>query len=430
MGYYLVRQNNETIIGPLSLSDLSQKVASLEITMADEVTGNLGPWVFLDSGSLAQFYPEISSEIAASINWESEGHSLISSEFEFKLTSKGPTTGMKRNLTYTLVLMLLGIGFFLYQDDFKMLSKLYEAHIMPKKTVSEKKISETNLYKRLEIAYAKGSPDKVESVLSSIDLQSEFMKKSERFYKLLPYIRYVAFSSGTASSVQLYGNYYKKVADKILVGYQSDSLPERCDFETWKNAINYGNKSYDRVPLEVILENNRNLKALLWNPTWISTRASSGWLFPKNMHHACILQGLKVLKGNSRTSFQKIALFRLNYLSNRILDPNHKVDVKPNNFLLALTCIEGQYIEDSCMSNLNLKIDHRSFLIRQKFLKEVHLSIARETGLEDDVYLPLIDPITKIDYSPESKYIDWYIRSKDALKAKNRLAVEYPNFSW
>ena len=95
MGLYLVRQKNEILKGPMSLAELKSKISCLEITTGDEVTGNLGPWVFMDSSDLTVLYPEISTLLQDQKDWVEENPTLLSQKFQYDSLAAEKNRGLE-----------------------------------------------------------------------------------------------------------------------------------------------------------------------------------------------------------------------------------------------------------------------------------------------------------------------------------------------
>jgi hypothetical protein len=335
MGYYLVRQNNETLLGPMNLKELSSKVSSMEVTMADEVTGNLGPWVFLESNVLEDFYPEIAHEVASSVTWHSETPTLLSKKFELKGQPGSEGSEIWKYIAAAMLLGVIALTSLIYKEDSKLRSREAVEKKNDNSNLDEKFMSQSTVFEKLEESFDKNSPADVEKLLSNFRLAEEYKRETDVFYRLLPYIRFAAFSSGGSVEKRSKTTYYNNIPNQVIVGFADSSLPKDCSLSAWSKAFNSANRAYGKVTLEKLIYRSSNLKALLWNAKWISARPGSGWFYPKNMHHACLINAEKVLRENIVTLFDKIAYSRVSFLLSKIEDANYTKKVSPSNIISA-----------------------------------------------------------------------------------------------
>ena len=60
--YYMVRHNQESLLGPHNLPEISNLYRNKQCSINDEISGNTGPWVYLrNREELKKHYPEIVS---------------------------------------------------------------------------------------------------------------------------------------------------------------------------------------------------------------------------------------------------------------------------------------------------------------------------------------------------------------------------------
>lgn len=421
MGYYLVRQNNETIKGPMTLKELAAKVNSLEVTMADEVSGNLGPWAFLESDEFGTYYPEIVAEINVSKQWESEPPTLLSKKLRGK-SSKSENPVWKV-FAFAMLIGLVALTTLIYKNDKELRSKNFDS---VSKLPSTNYVSHSDLFKKIEAAFDRNSKGEVVELLKSVKIQKEFEGKTDLYYKLLPILRYVYFSDG-ALEADKFAFSQEFVSD--LIGPKDSSAPELCSVEKWKNSFNDANNEMAKIGIEKVVQKFPDLRALFWNPVWVSKRRESGWYYPFNYYHACLVSAKKALTNMGKSIFLKKSYERISIQLELVENPDSNFIPKVNGLLSVVSCFELNM--GTCKANLNLSSKMKEFLQRTKTLNLIYSGL--KTGnmfLSKEAVLPKREPFTGLDIRAESLFIDWYRRTGDPVKAKNRLTLEFPNISF
>lgn len=424
MGYYLVRQQNQTIKGPMSLRKLSKLVASLDVTMGDEITGNLGPWVFLDSKLLDDFYPEVASEISMNKGWSHEPATLLSEKYELGPIKKNDSSFWKY-FPYMLGFSLVLLGSLLFFDVSSLTPNDISVRL---KSIASAEKSDESLLKEIVEAYEDADLSKVRGVLSQIDIRQEYLQKSYFYYEILPYIRYVAFNDMENSK---FGRgYYRGIALADLKGNSEQSTPNDCRVEAWRRSFSkLKGKEFSNQLFEKTARSSPEIKALLWHPKWIASRMTKGWSYPYNYHHGCLLTAKAAIFSLKKDQVTNVLRQRIEFQLDLIEGRTPALFTGAFNVLSNVSCIEVEKNSSCVESRQSTKTIGDTFT-RHLALSVIYRAINKERLVPQEMSIPLRDPYTKLDYEPESKFLEIIRRTSDPQGAKEFVEKQYPDLKF
>lgn len=412
MGLYLVRKQNGLILGPMVLEDLLKELETLQVGLEDEITGNLGPWVSLESPDIAAIYPEVSVQLENRLSWHSGEENLFTKKWD---TKKSP---FFTNTEYFILGIILGVTVlaFLIKDDINL--KLHKEGAVHKTVSVAKTIDE------LEHHYNLGNVKAVRVSIDNAVSRGAFQNDSDKIKQLIPYARYVAFSKHGPEKFGIFSS-------EILRGEHSDEIPESCSVATWVNIFSDLISQKSDQNFENIVEYNAELKVLLWNPFWISIRPSKGWKYPINLHHGCLVRALSAIKMIKKSKLTLNIKKRLEHQVKSLEKPT--VNFKDNlyslqkyNTLDALTCLESGGGR-RCLRLMKLDNANGDFFNRQHVMYKVYSSLIGNKKISDYHTLPNKDDLLKIDIFAESFYLESLNRLNNPNQALMLLKEKFPD---
>jgi hypothetical protein len=427
MGLYLVRQQNERLLGPLSLSELKDSVSCLEITTCDEISGNLGPWVFMDSSDLNVLYPEILSILKEVKDWGGENPTLISQRFEYG-GEGDDRSRLWKILAVSMLLGLVTLAGLIYKEDAKMQAGLSEKNEQSNSSVF---MSNETIIQKIKLKYVNDDKAGVYKLLGKINLLSEYKRESNLFYRVLPYVRFVYYSDYFPGKALA-----KHMPTNILRGSAGKDIPKNCHASSWIAYFKKLNGNLDLSDENIIANFKKypKMRAFLWNSSWVKSRKASGWGVPGNIHHGCLI-GAKAALGQLKSQKYNQLRRRVAFQLERI-EPSKPVSVdtkgvisKVSNLLTSLSCVEAT-ASKLCMLKLQSIKPAMKYLERQWRLQDIHSAIIQNKAPLQNSNFDRVDTLTDLDYRAEASFLDWYYREGDLTKAKKRLRIEYPSINF
>ena len=423
MGLYLVRQKNEILKGPMSLAELKSKVSCLEITTGDEVTGNLGPWVFMDSSDLTVLYPEISTLLQDQKDWVDENPTLLSQKFQYDSLAVEKNRAWKV-LALSMVVGLIALGGLIYKEDKKFKAKMSETNDIKASNVF---MSNDKLVDSVIEKFNDDDKAGVYKLLNRVNFAHELKRQTNLFYRLLPYARYVYFSEYIPAK-----SLVKQIPLSQLVGYVGSDVPKKCHATSWHALFKKidSELSLDQANFMSISKIYPNLNVFLWNSGWVRSRKASGWEFPFNIHHACLIGANVALSANKSEKFDFLKErvdVQLNLIESNTdpSQPNYSYNTISSGVLNILNCVEATG-DRRCVSKAAGSSLVMSYVDRQWKIQDAHQAILTDDVPSMSYTIERQDPYTKLDYRAESSFIEWYQQGGDAIKAKKRMQLEFP----
>lgn len=377
----------------MRLGSLAAKIASLDVSIGDEVSGSLGPWVFLDSKDLRDLYPEIYKEINKEKVFESDHSTLLSDQYETKRRrSKGSKSGPL--VLLMLICLVAGAGFLLQKKGaFKaVLQSLDTSPPTDRQTFLGKET--------LDAAIESSDPESLKRFFAKVNLEKISSGELENY---LPYLRFVAFTEMKNSK---FGRgHHEALTISSMQGPSGERLAGDCRVDSWKKALadafekGLSSNNYGRFFMK-----ESKLRAALWHPGWISLRQSPGWIYPYNYAHACLLSAnqalFEIATGLDTAFLQK----RINWQISNIEQIDFDFGM-PEGVLGALTCVENGPESGKCYKESQYSANEVKILNRQKILHEVYLSVSTNSVQVGSSDIPLTDPVSGLDYRIEKSVI-------------------------
>lgn len=278
--FYLVRQRNERILGPMTLGALVESVKTLALAPGDEVAGHLGAWVRLGDGArVRQNYSELAKALEkARLLWAdptvSVGPQTLSPEVMSTDGRRSPDPALRRKRPWrrrlgaaTVVLGVL-VGGVTY---LRLSGRLGEEPMPP---ALQALLSESRRQLR---------DGQVEEVLkamdrSGADVVAFLVAHPGQADRWLPILRAYAYSK-----------------DGVLTGLSSlllrgdggfAALPLDCTFRSWLRRWRADFGTLASGTLDALASEAAVVLAL--DPHWVRRRPGEGWVEPQSYAHACL----------------------------------------------------------------------------------------------------------------------------------------------
>ncbi|MEI8025339.1 MAG: hypothetical protein WCI18_03220 [Pseudomonadota bacterium] len=412
----MIRKQSYRILGPMTLQELKGALAGLEVTLSDEISASLKPWVFLDdSQALKGCYPEVVDIVGGGEDFPlvSESRNLTGKvkRQELSKNSKRYPDSKKRKFVFFAtsvfaLIALLAIGGFAF--DYLQNSKKVVPPLPPSKTGNG-----SSLYKEIFVRFGSDWQSASDFVLKN---QTEILSvlANEPAYgdKLMPYIRLQAFVSG--------GGFYEGVDSKLLYGSHDSTNCRVSDFrKLWKTS----ESSWKKVS-----KPEAWMKILMTHKNWLQSRWTEGWILPKTFEGACLflaedafisLYGTEPLTGEGEAVRR-----RLTRLTGLQLGEDLPANIKSNHPLDILSCLEDAKMEKEigdCLKR-NKDKEWRNVFQTAADINRIHRG---ELPKEE---LGKFFPITQLDLGPE-RTIASELKSGKSLSDSVKIAQDqFPQF--
>lgn len=469
MKLYLIRKNLQTYIGPLTLDEFVYRYNRMQITQQDEIAESLKKWVCLENfKELAEYYPEIFKIITRGLPYpQNHNNQILLQHKEKKVINKHKSNYTTNWIPYMLLILnivIIGIAI-VYFDAINLIKKqlnFQKQNNLPAINIATEYINTNN------IAALETYLDNYKNTLFP-----QINNSRQIYNEWIPIIRYLAFSkNGTVDGIN----------PRLLKGLGTKDAPTYCTVTNWKERILTHTQmlenifSYQEIPTEDWTV------VFLWDPYWIRRRNNiKGWIKPINYYTACIHMAHKAVSqilstnsninrtnantkdikikeenfitkektniANDKQNILKLLLLRLDYLlkiiNNEEIIKFPKINYE-NNLLFILNCLENPNTTsiddiDKCISKKtyqSISIEEiKKFIYQRKIQNKIRLLLKSKDTLNDknlqllsklskDLITP--EPITKMDYNPEHKYILSLILYNGSIKeAQKRAKYEF-----
>ena len=310
--YYLVRQRHERLLGPFNLAEISDLYRQGRCDLNDEVSGNLGPWLYLrERGNLKHYYPELSAIFHTAENKEH----LVSSYDKYD-SPKQRSTISSSVLVLTILIIGGAIGAFIY------LGRFYDDRALA----------------QVQQAYRQQDYPRAVKILATNDkLVDRLLNEVSISPQWLPIIRTYAFSVDNDLKPFLIATVYDQTAIET---------PNDCTIARWRKIWQESVNDWEQFIGKQQLIDRHWSRLLSWDPHWLRTKSAPSWRYPKSYEHGCFLAAHKAFTALSLPSNSNFTIIRerimwqakyLNAVSNGqdIVYPRGKA-----NPLLIWNCLE------------------------------------------------------------------------------------------
>lgn len=305
--YYLLRKNHEIISGPHNLSEIASLHKNGQCNSEDEITGNIGPWVYIKQRVvLQQRYPELINVFYANERREN----LVSSYDKFESKSPYATRNI---LVVGCCIALISLAAVVY------LNRRHNDNVLG--TVKRLYYQDQDYSQAMEL----------------LEKNVGLIGKMSTTPRGLPIVRTFAFWS----DIRLSSAVMTVVRDPVAIKTPNDCSQGSWE-RIWKNSIN----SWDKFLVKQKLLASHWSRLLSWDPFHIREKSASGWSYPRSYEHGCFLSASKafvamILPGNDLAS---IIRERIMWQSKAITSAaeSHKVVIPgpKANPLLIWNCME------------------------------------------------------------------------------------------
>lgn len=257
--YYLVRQKHEQLLGPYNLAEINDLYRQGLCDLNDEVSGNLGPWLYLrERSNLKHYYPELSAIFHTAGNKEH----LVSAYDKYD--SPKQRSAISSSVFIIAILIIGGaISAVIY------LGRLYDDRALAQVTQAYRQQDYSRAAKIL------ATNDKlVERLVNEVSISPQW----------LPIIRTYAFLVDTSLAPPLIAMVYDQTAIKT---------PNNCTVTRWRKIWQESVDDWERFLGKQQLIDRHWSRLLSWDPHWLRTKSAPNWRYPKSYEHGCFLAAHK-----------------------------------------------------------------------------------------------------------------------------------------
>jgi hypothetical protein len=374
----------------MTLVELKVALSVLEVTLSDEISGSLKPWVFLDDiKALKACYPEVVEMVRAAEDSSalSESRSISEGvkrpESSSKKTGSASGKGRSKFISFSFIVMvaLVVAGLGAFAVEYIQNSKKSNQPVQTAKPPMG-----ATLYKEIFLRYGENWQNAADFVLQNQgEILGVLLNEPAYGEKLLPYIRLQAFVLG--------GGYFEGVDSKVLYGGMESG---NCRVSEFKKLWKTSEGVWDKVSRPEAW-----MKPLLTNRNWLQSRWTEGWILPKTFEGACLFlaeDAFLDLYGQDSLSFDGEAIRRrLSRLTAIQLSEEVPQSVKSSHPFDILSCIEDANDEKEIGECLRRNKDKEWRVVFQAAsnINRIH------RGKLPQEALGKLFPVTQLDLSPE-----------------------------
>ena len=275
--YYLVRHNQETLLGPHSLAEVASLYKNKKCNLNDEVSGNTGPWVYLrNRDELKKHYPEMVSTFHRAA---APKENLVST-YE-KYVPKPHKSSSALLTSVLLVILLIGVAaaaYYMYDR--------YQADTMQRVM---------HHYRQADYASA------MDILRADGMLVAKLSASLSSSPKWLPVLRTFAF----------WDDYQIKPEVMAAIKEQSAvKTPADCSRANWRRIWRSSLASWEELLTHQKLLTSHWSFLLSWDPEWLRERTSPHWQYPNSYEHGCFLSAYNAFIGMSLPDNQLATIIR------------------------------------------------------------------------------------------------------------------------
>ena len=262
--YYLLRRNQDTLLGPHTLSEIASLHQNKQCTTNDEVSGNTGPWVYLRKhDELKKHYPEMVGIFHSSQPKEN----LISAYEKYEPKQRKSSSLLTFMLVTVVLLGVAGAAYYLYNrhqsDSLRNIMRLYR----------------NQDYARV-----------VEIIRVDKALLDKMMASLSTSKKWLPVLRTFAF----------WDDIQPKPALMMAIKEQSSvKTPANCSKANWRNIWRTSLSGWEELLTQQKLVKAHWSLLLSWDTLWLRGRTVPHWHYPNSYEHGCFLSAYNAFIGMS-----------------------------------------------------------------------------------------------------------------------------------
>ena len=385
----MLRRNQESLLGPHNLSEISSLHKNRQCSLNDEVSGNTGPWVYLRKHEeLKKHYPEILGIFHTSMPKEN----LISvyDKQETKPRSKGSSLLMFV-LVSCLLLAAAGGGYYLYRHH-----QTQTLHSVLRHYRSQ------NYPRAMEIL--KANTMLVDKMLAALASSSSSLH-------WLPVLRTFAFWEDIEAKPAVMAAIREQSAVKT---------PADCSRASWHKLWRASMPKWDELLTHQKLLKSHWSLLLSWDALWLRERSVPNWHYPNSYEHGCFLSAYNAFISMSlpdtplATTIRERIMWQARALT-ATADSYRAVQPTSANPLLVWNCMEQSSdlkTLDACRNVL--KTSRRTPLVSYSYEKyrwnRLRIIAAQiKNGGSTNVNLPSLasstDSYNAIDYSSTVDYL-------------------------
>lgn len=272
--YYLVRQKHEQLLGPYNLTEIGDLYRKGLCDTNDEVSGNLGPWLYLrERSNLKHHYPELAAIFA-----DNKEHLVSAYD---KYDSPKHRSSISSSVFIIAILIIGGaIGVALY------LGRFYDDRTLAQVTQAYQQQDYSRAVKILS------ANDKlIDRLIAEVSISPQW----------LPIIRTYAFSVDRNLSPSLIATVYDQTAIET---------PIDCTVATWRKIWQDSVDQWEQFLGKQRLLDQHWSRLLSWDPHWLRTKSAPNWRYPKSYEHACFLAAHKAFTALSLPNNSNFTVIR------------------------------------------------------------------------------------------------------------------------
>ncbi len=254
--YYLVRRNQESLLGPHDLAALGELYHRKQCSINDEVSSNLGPWVyFRNRDALEKHYPEMVSIFHRTA--APKGNLVSAYE---KYVPKPRKSGSLLLTSMLVVVVLLGVA--------------AAAHYLYHRRQADILQSAMRHYRNADYPRAM---EILQADTALIDKLAASLSSSPQW---LPVLRTLAFWDD---------GQLKPTVMAVLREQSEVKTPADCSRANWRKMWRNSLSSWQELLTQQKLLTTYWSLLLSWDPAWLRERTVPHWHYPNSYEHACFL---------------------------------------------------------------------------------------------------------------------------------------------
>ena len=262
--YYLLRRNQETLLGPHNLAEIVSLYQNKKCSTNDEISGNTGPWVYLRSrDELKKHYPEMVGIFHGTVAKEN----LISAYEKYESKPRKSSSPLIFMLFAVVFLGVAAAGYYLYHrhqsDALRSVMKYHRNQ---------------DYSRAMEIMRADAA---------LVDKMSVSLASSKKW---LPVLRTFAFWDDTKPKLSL----------MAAISEQSEvKTPANCSQASWRKIWRASMSSWEELLTQQKLVSAHWSLLLSWDTIWLRERTVPHWHYPNSYEHGCFLSAYNAFIGLS-----------------------------------------------------------------------------------------------------------------------------------
>lgn len=262
--YYLLRRNQETLLGPHILTEIVDLYQNKKCSTNDEISGNTGPWVYLRSrDELKKHYPEMVGIFHGAVLKENP----ISTYDKYESKPRKSSSLLSFMLVTVVLLGAVGAGYYLYQRH-----------------------QSSTMRSVMKYHSSQDYPRVVEILRADAALVNKMSASLSTSKRWLPVLRTFAFWEDTQPKPSLMAAIKEQSAVKT---------PANCSQASWRKIWRASTSSWEDLLTQQKLVKAHWSLLLSWDTLWLRERVVPNWNYPNSYEHGCFLSAYNAFIGLS-----------------------------------------------------------------------------------------------------------------------------------